>query len=58
MNTTPFLVALFCLLAGAVAAILWPRRHTPEARAFAFVALVTAAIVAAVNAWKKSARLR
>lgn len=57
MNTL-MLTVVFCLLLGAVAAMLWPRRHTPEARAFVVVAVITAAIVAVVNAWKKSARLR
>ena len=56
MNTTLLLVVLFCLLTGAVAAILWPRRHTQEARTFVVVAVITAAIMAVVNAWKKSAK--
>ncbi len=58
MNTTVFLAVLFCLLTGTVAAILWPRRRTPEARAFIAVAVVTAVIAAVANFWKKSARMR
>ena len=57
MNTV-FLVVVFCLMIGAVAAVLWPQRQTQQARTFVLVAVATAAIVAAVNAWKKAAKLR
>jgi len=57
MNTA-ILIVLFCLLLGAVAAILWPRRHTPEARAFVLAAVITGAFIALVNAWKRTARMR
>lgn len=57
MNNTILVVSL-CLLVGVVSAAWWPRRRTPEARAFAVAAVFTAAIVAVVNAWKKSGRLR
>ena len=53
-----FLVFLSCLLAGVIAAVLWPRRHSSSARAFAVAAVVAAAIIAAVNAWNKSKTIR
>lgn len=52
MNTA--MVILLCLLLGTVAAILWPHRHT--ARVFLVVAVITGAIVALVNSWKRSAK--
>jgi hypothetical protein len=52
------MVILFCLLLGTVAAILWPRRNTPEARVFVLVAVITGAVVALANAWKRSTKLR
>ena len=54
MNTA--MVILLCLLLGTVAAILWPRRHTDEARVFLVVAVITGAVVALVNSWKRSAK--
>lgn len=57
MNTS-ILIVLFCLLMGVVAAVLWPQRHTPEARAFMVAAVITGAIMALANAWKRTARLR
>ena len=56
--TTTFFVFLFCLLAGAIAAILWPRRHSSAARAFAVAAVAAAAIIAVVNARNKSKTFR
>jgi uncharacterized membrane protein len=57
MNTA-ILIVVFCLLLGAAGAILWPRRHTQEARVFLVVAAITGAVIALANAWKRSARLR
>jgi hypothetical protein len=57
MNTA-ILIVVFCLLLGTAGAILWPRRHTPEAQVFLVVAAITGAVIALVNAWKRSARLR
>jgi hypothetical protein len=54
MNT--MLVILLCLIVGALAAIFWPRRNSLEARTFLLTAIFTAAIVAAVNAWKRPAK--
>lgn len=56
MNTV-ILIVLFCLLAGAVGAVIWPRRHTPEARIFLLVAVITGAVMAFVNSRKRSAKL-
>jgi len=50
------LIVLFCLLVGTVAAAFWPRRHTPEARVFVLAAVITGAVIALVNAWKRSAK--
>lgn len=57
MNTA-ILIVLFCLLLGAVAATVWPRRHTPEARVFVLVAVITGVFIALANAWKRTARMR
>ena len=45
------LILITCLLTGVVAAALWPRRDTPEARAFVTVAVATAALVAGLRWW-------
>jgi hypothetical protein len=54
MNNVIGIVGL-CVLAGTIAAVLWPRRHTPEARAFAVGALTIAAVIAALKFWRKRA---
>ena len=58
MNTSFFLLVLLCLLVGVIAAVLWPRRRSQEARAFVVMALATAAVAALVKTWKKSASAR
>ena len=40
---------LICLIVGMAAFVLWPRRASTEARAFALAATVTAVILAAAN---------
>lgn len=50
------LIILFCVALGSVAAIFWPRRNTAEARVFLLTTILTAAVVALVNAWKRSAK--
>lgn len=54
MNT--MLVILFCVIVGSVAAIFWPRRNSREAHVFLLTATLTAAVIAAVNAWKRSVK--
>jgi hypothetical protein len=54
MNT--LLVILFCVAVGTVAAIFWPRRNSPEAHTFLVATMFTAAVIAIVNIWKRSAK--
>ena len=50
------IIILFCVALGCVAALFWPRRSSAEARVFLLTAMLTGAVIAAVNAWKRSAK--
>ncbi|MGA2721518.1 MAG: hypothetical protein ABSG79_03805 [Bryobacteraceae bacterium] len=50
------LTILFCVTVGSIAAVFWPRRNSREARTFLAATMFTAAIIALVNAWRRSAK--
>jgi hypothetical protein len=50
------MMILFCVVLGAIAAIFWPRRNSPEARVFVVTTMLAAAAIALVNAWKRSTK--
>ncbi len=49
-------IIFFCVVIGAIAAIFWPRRHSKEARVFVVTAMLAGAVIATVNAWKRSTK--
>ena len=56
--TNLLLAALLCVLLGVAAAVLWPKRHSHEARAFVVVALLAAAAIAVAQRWNQKRTIR